>query len=313
MEDFDETLFLVWRANLKVLTGSPGGAGRLARMMNFSPSFMKLIVAGQRDFNEEFVRGIELVTGLPPHWMDDRRAAEEVPADVQRALDEETPVAVFRGTAHPQPKRSILRGPEPLLSQTEATRRVADIAQQQAEANRRDLIFRKNRELLSQDLRRLERQLSLLQVDTMQPKVDELLASDRMSEAAKADLSGRLEQVDKHVKLLHQHVEKLVTLLSARTMSTAASDAQRYFLMPRCSSSVSGSGCTAIGSLAGKVSSSASSSSASASAGFGSFAWSCGRAFVMMRSTMQVPRSSQYNSVDRRPLPARAGRQRARR
>jgi hypothetical protein len=76
------------------------------------------------------------------------------------------------------------------------------------------LLFRKNRELLSQDLRRLERQLSLLQVESMQPKVDELLASDRMSEAAKADLSGRLEQVDKHVKLLHQHVEKLVALLS---------------------------------------------------------------------------------------------------
>lgn len=112
-----------------------------------------------------------------------------------------------------QPKRSVLRGPEPLLSQTEATRRVADQAQQQAEANRRELLFRKNRELLSRDLRRLERQLSLLQVDSMQPKVDERHASDRMSEAAKADLSGRLEQVDKHVKLLHQHVEKLVALL----------------------------------------------------------------------------------------------------
>jgi hypothetical protein len=215
MEDFDETLFLVWRANLNVLVGSAGGAGRLARMMSFSPSFMKLIVAGQRDFNEEFVRGIELVTGLPPHWMDDRHDADEIPEDVQRAIDEETPVAVFRGTAHPQPKRSVLRGPEPLLSQTEATRRVADQAQQQAEANRRDLLFRKNRELLSQDLRRLERQLGLLQVESMQPKVDELLASDRMSEAAKADLSGRLEQVDKHVKLLHQHVEKLVALLSS--------------------------------------------------------------------------------------------------
>jgi hypothetical protein len=213
MEDFDETLFLVWRSNLQVLVGSPGGAGRLARMMNFSPSFMKLIVAGQRDFNEEFVRGIELVTGLPPHWMDERHDAAEIPDDVQNAIDEETPVAVFRGSAHPQPKRSVLRGPEPLLSQTEATRRVADQAQQQAEANRRELLFRKNRELLSQDLRRLERQLSLLQVDSMQPKVDELLASDRMSESAKADLSGRLEQVDKHVKLLHQHVEKLVALL----------------------------------------------------------------------------------------------------
>ncbi|BAN24929.1 putative uncharacterized protein [Caballeronia insecticola] len=215
MEDFDETLFLVWRANLGVLVGTPGGAGRLARMMNFSPTFMKLIVAGQRDFNEEFVRGIELVTGLPPHWMDERRDADEIPADVRRALDEETPMAVFRGTAHPQPKRSVLRGPEPLLSQTEATRRVADFAQQQAEANRRDLLFRKNRDLLSQDLRRMERQLGLLQVESMQPKVDDLIASDRMSESAKADLTGRIEQIDKHVKLLHQHVEKLVMLLSS--------------------------------------------------------------------------------------------------
>ncbi|GAB5095303.1 hypothetical protein P9250_14245 [Caballeronia sp. LP006] len=214
MEDFDETLFVVWRANLNVLVGSPGGAARLARMMSFSPSLMKLIVAGQRDFNEEFVRGIELVTGLPPHWMDERRNPAEVPSGVQRALDEEAPVAVFRGTAHPAPKRSVLRGPDPLLSQTEATRRVADLAQQQAEANRRDLLFRKNRELLSQDLRRLERQLGLLQVEPMLPKADELIASDRMSEAAKADLSGRLEQIDKHVKLLHQHVDKLVTLLS---------------------------------------------------------------------------------------------------
>jgi len=215
MEDFDETLFVVWRANLNVLTGSAGGAARLARMMNFSPSFMKLIVAGQRDFNEEFVRGIELVSGLPPHWMDERRSPADVPSEVRRALDEERPFAVFRGTAHPAPKRSVLRGPEPLLSQTEATRRVADLAQQQAEVNRRDLLFRKNRELLSQDLRRLERQLGLLQVEPMLPKADELIASERMSEAAKADLSGRLEQIDKHVKLLHQHVEKLVALLSS--------------------------------------------------------------------------------------------------
>jgi len=215
MEDFDETLFVVWRMNLNVLVGTPGGAARLARMMNFSPSFMKLIVAGQRDFNEEFVRGIELVSGLPAHWMDQRRSAAEVPAEVKRALDEERPFAVFRGTAHPAPKRSVLRGPEPLLSQTEATRRVADMAQQQAEANRRDMLFRKNRELLSQDLRRLERQLGLLQVEPMLPKADELIASDRMSEAAKADLSGRLEQIDKHVKLLHQHVDKLVALLTA--------------------------------------------------------------------------------------------------
>jgi len=56
MEDFDEALYHVWQANLNVLTGSPGGASRLARMMTFSPSHMKLIVAGRRDFSEEFVR-----------------------------------------------------------------------------------------------------------------------------------------------------------------------------------------------------------------------------------------------------------------
>ena len=47
-----------------------------------------------------------------------------------------------------------------------------------------------------------------------------------MSEAAKADLSGRLEQVDKHVKLLHQHVEKLVGLLAK------VPDRQNYEIPP---------------------------------------------------------------------------------
>ena len=67
MEDFDEALYHVWQANLNVLTGSPGGASRLARMMTFSPSHMKLIVAGRRAFSEEFVRGVETVTGLRAH------------------------------------------------------------------------------------------------------------------------------------------------------------------------------------------------------------------------------------------------------
>jgi hypothetical protein len=215
MEDFDESLYVVWRANLKVLTGSPGGASRLARMMTFSPSHMRLIVDGRREFSEEFVRGVETVTGLPPHWMDERRSAADIPADAKRAMDEESPVAAFRGTAHPAPKRSVLRGPEPLLSQTEATRRIADQALQQAETHRRDLVFRRNRDLLLQDLRRLERQLAMLQLDGMGPKAEELLASERLSDAVKADLSGRLEQIDKHKKLLVQHVEKLTALIAS--------------------------------------------------------------------------------------------------
>ncbi len=260
-----------------MLCGTPGGAGRLARMMNFSPTatFVKLIVAGQRDFNEEFVRGIELVTDLPPHWMDERREASEIPPDVQHAIDEDVPVAIFRGTAHRQPKRSVLCGPEPLLPQTEATRRVADQAQQQSKPRRtgRNCCFARIGKLLSQDLRRMERQLRLLQVESMQPKVDEPLASDRMSEAAKADLSGRLEQVDKHVKLLHQHLEKAddaAVQFGRFQRRSALTDA--YW--PLRSSLFPGSGCTVIGSLAGKVSSSVLSSNSSSSTGFGSFA--CG-------------------------------------
>src|SRR5471030_2472627 len=95
MEDFDETLYLVWRANLNVLAGSPAGGARIARMMSFSPSYMKLILAGRRDFSEEFVRGVETVTGLPPRWLDERRDRRDIPLETQRAMDEETPAAVF--------------------------------------------------------------------------------------------------------------------------------------------------------------------------------------------------------------------------
>src|ERR1700674_5994439 len=99
MEDFDETLYLVWRANLNVLAGSPAGGARIARMMSFSPSYMKLILAGRRDFSEEFVRGVETVTGLPPRWLDERRDRREIPPETQRAMDEETPAVVCRRPA----------------------------------------------------------------------------------------------------------------------------------------------------------------------------------------------------------------------
>src|SRR5471032_2408033 len=189
MEDFDETLYLVWRANLNVLAGSPAGGARIARMMSFSPSYMKLILAGRRDFSEEFVRGVETVTGLPPRWLDERRDRRDIPPETQRAMDEETPAAVFRGNAHPAPKRPVLRGPEPLLSQTEATRRVAD-------------------------QRRLERQLSMVQLDGINAKAEDLRVSGKLADPVKADLAGRIEQIDKHRAMLMQHVEKLALLLT---------------------------------------------------------------------------------------------------
>jgi hypothetical protein len=214
MEDFDESLYLVWRANLNVLAGSPAGGARIARMMSFSPSYMKLILAGRREFSEEFVRGVETVTGLPAGWLDERRVRHDIPAATQRAMDEEQPAAVFRGTAHPSPKRSVLRGPEPLLSQTEAMRRAADQALQNSETHRRDLMFRRTRDFLLTDLRRVERQLSMVQLDGINARAEELQASGKLADTTKADVAGRIEQIDKHRRLLLQHVEKLTTVLS---------------------------------------------------------------------------------------------------
>ncbi|AMM17242.1 hypothetical protein AX768_23685 [Burkholderia sp. PAMC 28687] len=214
MEDFDETLYVVWRSNLNVLAGSPAGGARIARMMSFSPSHMKLILAGRRDFSEEFIRGVETVTGLPPRWMDDRHDGRDIPPETQRAMDEEAPAAVFRGNAHPAPKRPVLRGPEPLLSQTEATRRIADQALQQGETLRRDQIFRRNRDLLLTDLRRVERQLSMVQLDSINARAEDMGASGKLDGPVRADLAGRIEQIDKHRAMLMQHVEKLATLLT---------------------------------------------------------------------------------------------------
>lgn len=215
MEDFDETLYVVWRSNLNMLAGSPAGGARIARMMSFSPSYMTLILAGRRDFSEEFVRGVETVTGLPPRWLDQRRDRRDIPAKAQRAMAEEAAVATFRGTAHPSPKRPVLRGPEPLLSQTEAMRRAADQAVQQTEVHRRDLVFRRNRDLLLGDLRRVERQLSMIQLDPINARAEDLRTSGKLGEAAAADLAGRIEQIDKHRTMLVQHVEKLATLMAS--------------------------------------------------------------------------------------------------
>src|SRR5258708_39949251 len=114
MEDSDELLLPVWRANLVLLTREVGAATRLARMMTFSASYLKLMLSGQREFSEEFVRGIESVTGLPPGWMDVPRTEADIPAVVRAAIDNETPLARFRGTAHPARKKSALRPPEPI-------------------------------------------------------------------------------------------------------------------------------------------------------------------------------------------------------
>jgi hypothetical protein len=214
MEYSDELLLPVWRANLVLLTREVGAAARLARMMTFSASYLKLMLSGQREFSEEFVRGIEAVTGLPNGWMNTPHQEADLPANARAAIDNEKPLARFRGTAHPVRKKSVLRPPEPIFGQPGPARRVEEEALD-AEAHRRHLHFRKVRDLAMQDVRRFERHLSHAPVDLvlLRGKVEDVIAAAELDDPIQADLAGRLEQIEKHRLLLLRHVEKLQALL----------------------------------------------------------------------------------------------------
>ena len=215
MEDFDDPLLPVWRHNLVVLTREVGAASRLAKMMTFSASYLKLMLAGQRPFSEEFVRGVESVTGLPAGWMDEAREPHEVPEIAREAIDNEMPLARFRGTAHPARKRSVLRPPEPIFGQTAPVRRPEDELAD-ADLHRRLAAFRKLRDLAVQDVRRLDRHLAHPPVDlaSIRSKVEDLIAAADVEGDVHADLIGRLEQIDKHQHLLMRHIERLHELLA---------------------------------------------------------------------------------------------------
>lgn len=214
MEDSDELLLPVWRANLVLLTREVGAATRLARMMTFSASYLKLMLSGQREFSEEFVRGIEAVTGLPGGWMNVRHGEEDIPAVAREAIDNEQPLARFRGTAHPVRKKTVLRPPEPIFGQPGPARRVEEETLD-AETHRRQAHFRKVRDVAVQEVRRFERHLTQTPVElaTMRIKVEDVIAAADLDDPIQADLAGRLEQIEKHRHLLLRHVERLQALL----------------------------------------------------------------------------------------------------
>lgn len=223
MDDSNATLMPVWRANLALLTREVGAATRLARMMTLSASYMKLIVSGERDFSEEFVRGVEAVTGLPEGWMDAARESGDVPRETREAIASETPRARFRGTAHPVRKAPVLRV-EPIFG---ASAKRDDSAAPgasspglasppTAETNRRLAGIRKIRDLAAQDVRKLERYLNMPPVETaaLRSRIDDVIAYAEPDERVRADLEGRIEQIEKHRELLLRHVMRLHALLS---------------------------------------------------------------------------------------------------
>jgi hypothetical protein len=215
MEDTGATLMPTWRANLALLTHEVGAVTRLARMMTFSASYMKLILSGQRDFSGEFVRGVESVTGLPEGWMDEPHAAHEVPDTAREAIDNEKPHGRFRGTAHPVRKPPVLRA-EPIFGQSTAPRRDERAAGAPVPAHARMAGVRKIRDLAVQDVRRLERYLAVPPVEAavLRARIEDVIAAAEPDERVRADLAGRLEQIEKHRELLLRHVAKLHALLA---------------------------------------------------------------------------------------------------
>ncbi|WP_343676776.1 hypothetical protein [Paraburkholderia heleia] len=211
MDDANATLMPMWRANLALLTREVGSATRLARMMTFSASYMKLIVSGQRDFSAEFVRGVEAVTGLPEGWMDVKHDSADVPDETREAIASETPRARFRGTAHPVRKAPVLRV-EPIFGQG-AKREEAAAA---PEPHRRLAGTRKIRDLAAQDVRKLERYLSVPPVEpaVLRSRIEDVIHYADPDERVRADLEGRLEQIEKHREMLLRHVSRLYALLS---------------------------------------------------------------------------------------------------
>ncbi|WP_321899939.1 hypothetical protein [Paraburkholderia heleia] len=211
MDDANATLMPMWRANLALLTREVGSATRLARMMTFSASYMKLIVSGQRDFSAEFVRGVEAVTGLPEGWMDVKHDSADVPDETREAIASETPRARFRGTAHPVRKAPVLRV-EPIFGQG-AKREEAAAA---SEPHRRLAGTRKIRDLAAQDVRKLERYLSVPPVEpaVLRSRIEDVIHYADPDERVRADLEGRLEQIEKHREMLLRHVSRLYALLS---------------------------------------------------------------------------------------------------
>jgi hypothetical protein len=213
MDDTGAMLLPVWRANLALLTREVGAATRLARMMTFSASYMKMILSGQRDFSGEFVRGVEAVTGLPEGWMDEPHRTGDVPSTVRESIENERPHARFRGTAHPVSKPPVLRA-EPIFGHTAPAKR--DEGAASMESHRRMAGVRKIRDLAVQDARRLERYLSVPPVDpnALRARIEDAIAAAEPDERVRADLLGRIEQIEKHRELLLRHVSKLHALLA---------------------------------------------------------------------------------------------------
>ena len=76
--------------------------------------------------------------------------------------------------------------------------------------------MRKFRELAVQDVRKLERYLSLPPIDALalRARIEDVISAAEPDDRVRADLAGRLEQIEKHRELLLRHVSKLHALLA---------------------------------------------------------------------------------------------------
>ena len=133
MEDFDETLYVVWRSQPECARWIVGGR----REDCAHDEFFAVVYETDPGRKARFQRGVHPRRGKnghpasPPRWMDDRHEDAIFRPRPSAPSTRNCAVAVFRGKPTLRRNGRCLRGPEPLLSQTEATRRIADLALQQ--------------------------------------------------------------------------------------------------------------------------------------------------------------------------------------
>ena len=103
---------------------------------------------------------------------------------------------------------------EPIFGQSAPAKREEGSADM--ELHRRMVGVRKIRDLAVQDVRKLERHLSVqpVELNVLRARIEDAIASAEPDERVHADLIGRLEQIEKHRELLLRHVSKLYALLA---------------------------------------------------------------------------------------------------
>ena len=189
MEDFDESLYHVWQANLNVLTGSPGGASRLARMM----TLFAVVHEADRGGAARFQRGVRARrrNGDGPAAALDGRAPQRrptFPPTPSAQWTRKRPSRCFAARRIPAPKRAgaARPGAAAFTDRSDAPRRRSGPSAGRDEPTRS--AFQAESRTAGAGFAAPGAATGAAAARRHEPKAEELIASDKLSDA----VEGRL-------------------------------------------------------------------------------------------------------------------------